>query len=105
MFQAKSIIDKWLLIIRRELPLTRCGSVTCRVIICDAKHNKSNAYCWVFSLGEKECQGKTAENFGVEKKRGMGRIETVVPVVWETIEYEVSGKDNVCPKVMMLKKM
>jgi hypothetical protein len=35
---------------------------------------------------------KTAENFGVEKKRGMGRIAVVVPVVWETIEYDVIRK-------------
>jgi hypothetical protein len=30
---------------------------------------------------------KTAENFGVEKKRGVGRIETVVPVIWEAENY------------------
>jgi hypothetical protein len=32
------------------------------------------------------------QNFGVEKKLGVGRIETVVPAVWETIEYDVIRK-------------
>jgi len=35
---------------------------------------------------------KTTKNFGVEKKWGMGRIEAVVPAVWETIEYEAIRK-------------
>jgi len=63
------------------LPLTQCGSVTCSTIIYDAKHNKYPTLIVGYLVeGEKNVKTETAENFDVEKKRGVGRIEAAVPV-------------------------